>query len=449
MDNQKLMRKACLGIVLLILCQLGISETKTSSMTQDKQANTYGATYVNAMGVPLNRYGAVASSAKVPLSVQVPPAPANLHLPQITPATTIWQSEQVPAPFFSIYSYLVIDAKSGNVIAAENANKRVAPASLTKMMLLYIVEKYLARGSIKLDEVVRVPSIAWHTSGSEMHLKSGQQVSIEQLIKGAIVASGNDAAVTLAIQVAGTQANFVRMMNIEAKRLHMTNTHFSDVMGLPAPNLYTSAHDLGILARHLVYDYPQYYHFFKTKTVSMNGFHTANYNLLLKIYPYADGIKTGSTDEAGYSLVASAVKPKHRRLISVVLGAQSLVSSARISQSLLEYAFANFKTKTFYKDGQVLGNIVVYKGKRETVSIGVSKEISISYPSLVQASQLSFILRKSASSLVAPVNIGQKVGQLEVFYNGREIQQFPVVALQSDPLGSLWQRIKGTFAALG
>ncbi|WP_440617501.1 D-alanyl-D-alanine carboxypeptidase family protein [Cysteiniphilum sp. 6C5] len=420
--------------------------TQVAQATTQNEPNTYGATSVNYMGVPLNAYGAVSSSANVPLEVQVPKAPANLVLPKITPATKVWHNQVVTPPMLNVKSYMLIDAKTGNVLAEKNANMRIAPASLTKMMLLYIVEQKLAAGSIKLDQKVKVPAIAWHTAGSSMHLKAGQEVTIQELLEGTIVASGNDAAVTLAVTLAGTQEGFVNIMNFTAKKLGMTNTHFSDVMGLPAPNLYTTARDLSVLAQHIIYDYPQSYHYYKMPSVSMNGFVTRNYNKLLDIYPYADGIKTGSTDSAGYSLVSSAVKPDHDRLIAIVIGSTSLLQSARDSQTLLEYGFSNFQTKTFYPANYALGNIRIYKGESDTVDIGVQKPLAISFPSYIDAKDIQFVLHKNPKGLVAPVAAGTEAGSVDMVYKGKTIETFPVVALKDDATGSLWQRIKGTVA---
>ena len=224
----------------------------------------------------------------------------------------------------------------------------------------------------------------------------------------------------------------------------MTNTHFSDVMGLPAPKLYTTAHDLAILARHIIYDFPQYYSYYKIKSVSINGFTTNNNNKLLNIYPYADGIKTGSTDSAGYSLVSSAIKPDHDRLISVVLGSTSLIQSARDSQTLLEYGFSNFQTKTFYKANYALGEIRVYKGQQDNVKIGVASPIAITYPTGIDDKEITFVLHKDKNGLIAPAAKGTAAGRVDVNYQGKVIESFPVVTLSNDPTGSLWQRMKGT-----
>ncbi|MDA7742567.1 D-alanyl-D-alanine carboxypeptidase, partial [Francisellaceae bacterium] len=272
------------------------------------------ATTATVEKAPLNKYGAVNVDAQVPVNIQVPTAPKNFKAPAVHSAVSLW-SNLVPAqPKLDIKSYLLMDAKTGHVIASDHANKRIAPASLTKLMLLYIVEQQLKNGTLTLNQKLTVPTVAWATGGSRMFLKPKTEVSVKELIKGVIVASGNDAAVTLAVNIAGTQSAFVGMMNIEAKKLGMTNTHFSDVMGLPAPNLYSSARDLAMLARHVVLDYPEYYHFFKVKYITYNGIKQPNFNKLLFIDQYADGLKTGSTKAAGYSLIGSEKRPNERRL---------------------------------------------------------------------------------------------------------------------------------------
>ena len=435
-----------LALAAISATQLTYADSPLENSGAINKTETYGASSVNYMGVPLNAYGAVSSSAEVPLNIQVPPEPPGLKLAPVIPATTLWKDAVVQASMLNVNSYIVIDEKTGNVLAAKDANKRIPPASLTKMMLLYITEERLAQGTLKLDQVVTVPAIAWHTSGSSMHLKAGQKVTIQDLIEGTIVASGNDASVALSMAIAGTQEGFVNIMNFTAKKLGMRNTHFSNVMGLPAPNLYTSARDLAVLAEHLIQDYPQYYHYFKMKTVKMNGFVTHNYNKLLFIYPYADGIKTGSTASAGYSLVASAVKPDHDRLISVVIGSTSLIQSARDSQALLEYGFSNFKTTTFYPAGYKLDQIRVYKGQEDSVDIGVQTAVTVSYPRYLNPKEIQFVLHKKQSGLIAPVKAGTSAGKLDMMYKNLVKQSFPVVTLKDDPTGSLWQRMKGTVA---
>ena len=445
--NFKNIKFYLLSVLLVLINPINMANETTDRIKKISHNHiTYGATSTNYMGVPLNAYGAVSASAKVPLTDQVPPVPKNLKLSIITPVNILWKDEIIPAPMLNIPSYILLDANTGNILAAKNPHLRIAPASLTKMMLIYIVEKHLASGNLNLEQEVTIPAIAWHTSGSTMHLQAGQKVTVQELLKGVIVASGNDASVALAILIAGTQESFVNIMNFTAKKLGMTNTHFSNVMGLPSPNLYSSAHDLGILARHLIYDYPEYYNFFKIKTVSINNVLTKNYNKLLDTYSYADGIKTGFTKSSGYSLVSSAIKKNHPRLIAIVLGANSLIQSVYDSQSLLEYGFSNFQTNIFYPASYQLDKMKVYKGENNDISIGVSKVINISFPKEIDPEKLKFILHKNKDPLIAPINLNTTIGKLDIIYQGKVRQSFPVVTLEKNKEGSLYQIIKDNFS---
>ena len=309
-------------------------------------------------------------------------------------------------------------------------------------MLLYIVEQQLKNGTLTLNQKLTVPTVAWATGGSRMFLKPKTKVSVKELIKGVIVASGNDAAVTLSVNIAGTQSAFIGMMNIEAKKLGMTNTHFSDVMGLPAPNLYTSARDLAVLARHVVLDYPEYYHFFKVKYITYNGIKQPNFNKLLFIDQYADGLKTGSTEAAGYSLIGSEKRPNNRRLISVVIGSNNSLQSAYDSSALLKYGDQFFTTETFYKAEEKVASSHVYMGEENTVNLGTANIVSLTFPKSLHKKDFTFTIKQN-TPYQAPIKKGQVLGELQISYQGKIIEKTPLTALSEIPKGSLWQRIKG------
>jgi D-alanyl-D-alanine carboxypeptidase (penicillin-binding protein 5/6) len=313
--------------------------------------------------------------------------------------------------------------------------------------LLYIVFKRLSEGSLQLDQKIIVPDIAWYTAGSSMHLKAKQQVTINTLIRGTIVASGNDASVALSIFIAGTQEGFVNIMNFEANNLGMSNTHFSNVMGLPAPNLYTSARDVAVLAQHLIKDYPQYYRYFRKKSVSINGFTIYNYNKLLFIYPYADGIKTGSTNSSGYSLASSAIK-QGRRLISVIIGSSSLIKNSMDSKTLLEYGFSNFKTQIFYPANYKIASLRVYKGIRDYTDVGLPVPVTVSYPSYLDPRKTHFLFHKNENKIESPIKLGTRIGKLDVTYKNQVIKTFPIVTLRDNPLGSSWKYLRDTILLL-
>ena len=388
---------------------------------------------------PLNQYGAVDVNADVPANVQVPPAPENFKPHVIKPEVQVWSNLVPAAPILNAKSYLLMDANTGRILVAYNANQRVAPASLTKLMLLYISEKELVAGRIHLNDELMVPTISWATGGSRMFLKPGMQVTVQQLIPGIIVDSGNDAAVTLARHIAGTQQAFVSMMNHEAKRLGMTNTHFTDVMGLPAPYHFSSAHDMGVLAHAIVEDFPQYLPWFKKKSYTFNHIKQANFNKLLFIYPYADGLKTGSTDVAGYSLVSTAKQPHNpMRLIGVVMGAPSPMASATQSKALLTYGFRFFKSRLMYTAGQTIQQAKVYFGAKQQLAIGVEKDLYATYPNNPgQTLSAKLELRKV---IKAPIKKGQVLGKVVVTLNGKLVTSAPVVALEADAKGSWWRR---------
>jgi len=283
-------------------------------------------------------------------------------------------------PTLNAKGYILIDVDSGKIIAEKNSNERLPPASLTKMMTLYVISNALRNEQIHLDDMVRISQTAWKTGGSRMFVKEGQQVSIRDLLKGIIVDSGNDACVAMAEHLGGSEEGFAQIMNQQAKDLGMTNTHFTDSTGLPNANLYVSAKDLAILGSALIRDFPTYYHWYKQKWYTYNGIRQPNRNRLLWRDSQVDGIKTGHTNDAGFCLVASA-KRDNMRLLSVVLGAPSDSIRADDSERLLNYGFRFFETHQLYKAEQNISNIPLYKGQAEVISIGLIKNQFITIPS--------------------------------------------------------------------
>ena len=364
--------------------------------------------------VPLNSYGAVDVNAHVPLDVQVPKAPANQVNPVPKSLVDKFPSQLPAKPNFKVNSYLLLDPHSGQVFADYNSYKRVPPASLAKLMLIYIVEQHLVSGDLKLDQKLRVPEVAWATGGSRMFLKQGSMVSVQDLLEGIIVSSGNDAAVTFAVNIAGTQESFVHLMNNEARKLGMKNTRYATVMGLPAPNEYTCAYDLSLLAKSVMIDYPDYFPLFKQKWIKYGGIKQPNYNKLLFIYPDATGMKTGSTSYAGYSLIGSAKeKDNDMPLIAVVLGADNRMASATGAQALLKYGFHFFKAKVFYSANDTVKNIPVYFGDKDNIAVGVKNDIWVSYPKELKDKVKARL--QVPDNLQAPIHKGQVIGKL-VFY---------------------------------
>lgn len=426
-------------------CQLSVSLSALLSIsvfaaTSANTSNTANTTFTANSPVPLNSYGAVDINAVVPLSAQVPAKPTGFVDPTVTPLANIFVKNVPATPNLNGKSYLLMDANTGTVIAADQPNERLAPASITKLMLLYIAEQSLAQGQIHLDDQVTVQPVAWATGGSRMFLKPGTQVSVRDLISGIIVDSGNDAAVTLALHIAGTQQAMVNMMNQQAAQLGMTNTHFSDVMGLPAPSHYSTAYDLALLGSAIVTQYPQYLSWYGQKWFSYNGIKQPNFNKLLFIDPDAIGLKTGSTSTAGYSLVSAAKRTNNNMmLVGVVLDTPSGDDSAADSKALLTYGFNFFSTKKIYSAGQVLNSARVYAGQDKTTPIGVQNDLNVTLPSSLLNS-LSAKLTLNPQ-LTAPLTQNQTVGKVEILLNNQVIGSVPAVALKANPDGNWWRRI--------
>ncbi|WP_318463697.1 D-alanyl-D-alanine carboxypeptidase family protein [Photobacterium leiognathi] len=403
----------------------------------------YAATQYKDAQAPLNSFGAIDVKANIPESVQVPSAPVEAGGVNGIPETMVqkWAQAGVFPPKLEARAFILMDANTGQIIASNDANMRMAPASTTKLMLMYIVEQKLADGVISLDSKVQVPEVAWRTGGSRMFLKPGSYVSVKDLIQGVIVESGNDAAVTLANYVAGSQSSFVSMMNATAVKLGMHNTHFTTVMGLPAPAHFSTAYDLGLLGQHIMNDYPQYFHFFSQKYFEYNHIRQPNFNRLLFTYQYATGMKTGSTEAAGYSLVSSAEIPNNpMKLVGVVLGTQSLNDVAAQSKALFNYGFRFFKQDTLYAADSKLSEQNVWGGKQNTVFLGLDKPLTLVLPSSVEEKDLLTKLQIDRD-IKAPVNKGDKLGEMTVTYKGNVIQTEPLVALNNVQQGGWLTRI--------
>lgn len=357
------------------------------------------------------------------------PSPTIVSKPLVTPA----------APTLNAKAYILIDVNSGKIIAEKNSEERLPPASLTKMMTLYVISHALHHEQIHLTDSVRVSKDAWKIGGSRMFIKEGQQVPVEDLLKGIIVDSGNDACVAMAEYVGGTENSFTDIMNQQAQNLGMKNSHFTDSTGLPDPNLYTTAKDLAILGRALIVDFPQYYDWYKQKWFTYNGIRQPNRNRLLWRDNQVDGLKTGHTNEAGFCLVSSA-KRENMRLLAVVLGEPNDSSRADDSEKLLNYGFRFFETHQLYKSGQSVAELPLYKGTVDKVSIGLNQEQFITIPT-GQYQRLT-ITTKAPSYLEAPIKKGDKVGDLVVQFDNNVVSTRPVYALQDVESGGFFTRAK-------
>lgn len=345
----------------------------------------------------------------------------------------------VPAPpSLDVKSYVLQDFQSGQIIAAQDAGARIEPASLTKLMTVYIVFAELRRGKINLDDKVTISVKAWKTGGSRMFVEPNTPVTVRELLHGVITQSGNDASVALAEFVAGTESTFAAYMNQVAAKLGMSNTHFVNATGLPDPNHYTTARDLATLSRALIRDFPDEYKLFSEKVFSYNNIKQYNRNGLLWRDQSVDGLKTGHTKSAGYCLVASA-KREGRRLISVVTGASSEDARLTASEALLNYGFRFYETDKLYTGGKPIETVPVWKGAADGVPVGVRNTLFVTVPRGRQKDlKPEAVLQKQ---LMAPIEQGQQIGTLRISLDDKVVREEPLYALEAVPLGSWWTRL--------
>ena len=355
-------------------------------------------------------------------------------------AAAFAQGLPTPAPpVIGAKSYLVLDANTGHEVASLKPDVRLAPASLTKLMTAYVVFRALGDGRIALDDQVPVSEKAWRTEGSRMFIEVGSRVSVEELLLGMIVQSGNDASVALAEHIAGTEAVFAEMMTQAAREIGMHSSSFRNATGLPDDNHFTTARDMAIVARAIVQEFPEYYDWYSVKEYEYNGISQKNRNSLLWRDDSVDGMKTGMTDDAGYCLVSSAERDG-MRLISVVLGTASARARIDGSQALLNYGFRFYETRLLYRAGEKVADTKVWKASKEITPLGVAEDLYITIPRGKFDNVESTL--NMPSKILAPIAVGQPVAELNVSLDGSLLLNEPLRALDENPEGSLWQRTR-------
>ncbi len=343
------------------------------------------------------------------------------------------------APKVAGSGFFLQDFNSGKILAEKNSEARLPPASLTKIMTSYIVFNELRNGHLNLTDMVTISEKAWRTPGSRMFIEVGKKISVEALLKGMVIQSGNDASVALAEHIGGDEATFAQLMNQQAIKLGMTNSRFANSTGLPTKEEhYTTAKDLARLTQALIREFPKYYQWYSEKEMTFNGITQKNRNRLLWRDQSVDGVKTGHTDEAKYCLVASA-KRDDMRLISVVMGTESENARARESQSLINYGFRFYETHRLYKAGDTLTTARIWKGANEQLSLGLDKDLYITIPRK-QYKNLDAKMELD-SQIIAPAAKGQLFGHAKVTLGGTEIARRPLVALEAVASGSIFQRL--------
>jgi D-alanyl-D-alanine carboxypeptidase (penicillin-binding protein 5/6) len=343
-------------------------------------------------------------------------------------------AQAVPAPAVAARAWLLIDHSSGQSLAEYEADARIEPASLTKLMTAYLTFGSLKQGALRGDQVVPVSEKAWKAPGSRMFIEPKKPVTVDELIHGMIIQSGNDACVALAEAIAGTEDAFVQRMNLEARRLGLANTHYMNTTGLPDPQHYTTARDLARLVQALIRDFPEYYPIYSQKEFTYNRITQPNRNRLLWLDPSVDGVKTGHTESAGYCLIASSMRGP-RRLISVVLGTDSDALRAQEAQRLLNHGFQNFDAVRLYAKAQVLSQLKVFKGGSSTVPAGFLDDFVLALPKGTADKMKVQLL--SQQPLLAPVQQGQQIATLKLAVDDKPFGEFPVVALETVPVAGI------------
>lgn len=343
---------------------------------------------------------------------------------------------QVPAK-----GYILIDFNSGMTIAELNADERLEPASLTKIMTGYVVFREIAEGKIALTDQAFVSERAWRTGGSKMFIEVGKQVKVEDLLMGMIVQSGNDASVALAEHVAGSVEAFADLMNSHARRLGLTGSHFTNPHGLPEPELYITARDIAKVAIAVIREFPEYYRWYSTLEFTFNGITQQNRNPMLRRDESADGVKTGYTKAAGYCLVSSS-KRDEMRLVSVVMGSPTPNARAEASLSLMNFGFRFFESPRLYRGQEPVETLRVWGGRSKLLPVGPESDVFATFQRGRYA-ELAARIEKS-ESFKAPIEQGARLGEIVVTLGDEEVNRVPLVALEEVPVGNLWQRLVDT-----
>ncbi|MEZ7862670.1 MAG: D-alanyl-D-alanine carboxypeptidase family protein [Aeromonadaceae bacterium] len=357
------------------------------------------------------------------------PAPAPVALPS--------------PPQIAAKAYLLMDYHTGQVLIGSNEHERLPPASLTKMMTSYVIGQELKSGRIKPEDMVTISQNAWaknYSDSSKMFIEVGKQVSVDNLNKGIIIQSGNDACIAMAEHIAGSEDSFASLMNQWADRLGMKETHFVNAHGLHNPDHYSSAYDMALLGQALIRDLPNEYAIYSQKEFTFNGIVQHNRNRLLWDKTLVvDGIKTGHVSEVGYNLVASATGPDNMRLISVVIGSGSEAQRAEESKKLLTYGFRFYQNVTPYKQGAELANQRIWMGDKSEIKLGTDRDISLVVPRNSSGKlKADFQLK---NELNAPIKKGEQVGTIFLKLDGKDVAQYPLVALEEVNEGSLFSRL--------
>lgn len=374
---------------------------------------------------------AAAPRAAHPTAAATPVAPPLAAPPMAAP------------PIIEARNWVLVDFASGQSLAEHNADQRIEPASLTKLMSAYVVFAALRDGRLKMDEDVLISEHAWRAEGSRTFVQVGTRVPVDVLVKGMIVQSGNDATIALAERVGGSEAAFVQMMNAYAQRLGMTGTHFEDASGLPSPTHYSTARDLATLSRAIIRDFPQYYGIYSLREYTWNKIRQENRNGLLERDPTVDGLKTGHTDSAGYCLISSALR-SGMRLVSVVLGAKSVAARESGSAALLSYGYNFYESVVVKQAGEMVLKPRIYKGSEQYIAVAPATTVQVVVP---RGQGATVTTRASVRGpLLAPLAAHAAVGELQVDVAGKTVVRVPLYPVAAVAEGGLWRRLIDTIS---
>jgi len=341
-------------------------------------------------------------------------------------------------PQLSASSYILMDAYTGDILVEHNADEALPPASLTKLMTAYIIEYELARGNLSLEDKVNISEKAWRMEGSRMFIREGTQVKLEDIMRGIIIQSGNDASVAAAEHIAGSESAFADLMNQHAQLLGMQNTHFVNSTGFPAEDHYSSAHDIAKLSRATILQFPENFSMYSEKDFTYNNIRQPNRNKLLWRDKTVDGLKTGHTEAAGFCLAATAVR-NGTRLITVVMGTNSDTARAVESQKLLDYGFRYYETRKLYSRGQVVNNARVWGGSQSSVKVGFADDVLVTMPRQQGASIPATL--DMQQEITAPIAVGDVLGKIIVGLEGNVLLERSVVALEAVEEGGFFKRM--------
>lgn len=386
---------------------------------------------------------AIACAPALAVSQDAPPATSIPTPTSETPIAVVGELSTVPAPVVPARAWLTLDVNSGQIIGALNPHERVEPASLTKLMAAYVVFDAIKKGRLSLDQEVTVSETAWRTGGSRMFINVNTRVSVHDLLQGVIVQSGNDATVALAEAVAGSEDAFVALMNEEAQRQGLKDTHYTNSPGLPHPDHMTTVSDLATLASNLVKNFPEFLHYYSQKEYTYNDIKQPNRNRLLWADPTVDGLKTGHTSSAGYCLVSTALRDG-RRVISILVGSDSDAARSEASLKLLNWSFQNFDTIKLYDEGQPAVQARVWEGETETVDLGQTTPIWITVPR-GKGPEVEPVARYT-QPLIAPLSQGSEVGTVSLSLDGKVLREEPLAVMndvaQAGFFGRMYDKVR-------